>query len=54
MQVWGMLYYIGVQIAMNYLENNLSGVIIITSLCHYVTIKVYMYYCYHFNVIIYM
>ena len=30
MQVWGMLYCIGVKIVMKYLENNLSGVIIIT------------------------
>ena len=30
MQVWGMLYCIGVKIVTNYLENNLSGVIIIT------------------------
>ena len=30
MQVWGMFFWIVVKIAMNYLENNLSGVTIIT------------------------
>ena len=65
MKVWGKLYCIGVKIVMHYLETNLSGVIIITTV--YVTMiefhvnmrnlgryskNVYMYYFYHFNVVI--
>ena len=62
MNVWGMLYCIGVKIVMNYLENNLSGVIIITRV--YIAMTEFHenmrtlddiqknYICIHFNVVI--